>query len=92
MLGLILTVCVVSEAVKRTALRNIEHTLTEQKVASFISPVRCAGVGGEVCAGAEMGDVCRKQSRRWWVSVTWRLCNLSMSAFFSLAAYVQVSA
>lgn len=48
MLGLILTVCVVSEAVKRTALRNIEHTLTEQKVASFISPVRCAGVGGEV--------------------------------------------
>lgn len=39
-----------------------------------------------------MGDVCENHKRKSWISVTWRLCNLCMSVFFSLAAYVQVTA
>lgn len=38
----------------------------------------------------EMGDVCMKQKTKWWICVLWRLCNLCMSVFFSLATYVQV--
>ena len=38
-----------------------------------------------------MGDVCKNQKIKSWHSVTWRLCNLCMSVFFSLATYVQVS-
>uniref|UniRef100_H3C6L6 Transmembrane protein 220 n=1 Tax=Tetraodon nigroviridis TaxID=99883 RepID=H3C6L6_TETNG len=33
----------------------------------------------------------KKQERRSWISVAWRLCNLSMSAFLSLATYVQMN-
>lgn len=38
-----------------------------------------------------MGEVSEEENTKTWLSVIWRVCNLLMSLFFALAAYVQVS-
>ncbi|KAL7378814.1 hypothetical protein ABVT39_019225 [Epinephelus coioides] len=38
-----------------------------------------------------MGEVCKEKNTNLWLSVIWRVCNVFMSFFFALAAYVQIN-
>ncbi|XP_026210168.1 transmembrane protein 220 [Anabas testudineus] len=38
-----------------------------------------------------MGEVCKEKRDKTWLCVTWQVCNLFMSLFFALAAYVQIN-
>ncbi|XP_042361595.1 transmembrane protein 220 [Plectropomus leopardus] len=38
-----------------------------------------------------MGEVCKERHTDSWIAVIWRICNVFMCFFFSLATYVQIN-